>query len=267
MTARRGTHSRIAVILVICFALEGQFAASARRAHHPLFRGWIVSSFLAAVDDPSLSSSQEPVGAPKIMHNESTPLRVRALRVIDRQGGTYSRWIVLEDIERAKFRVGSHITFGNGPTKGMKARMDRDDAWDVLSSLRNASRFPENTLIHWPGGDSIDAAISQDEVRGQPLWERARALQGKKPILAPREHEPTGQRSKPAIIATEDGGPSEEELQQMIKEVWDFAGGKQLKWKPIGRTPAGRECEVLTFNGSEQVLVGPKSVEVATQSN
>jgi hypothetical protein len=233
--------------------------------HHPLFGGWLVSALLAAVDEPSLSSSKESVGAPKIMSHESTPLRVRALRVIDRQGGAYSRWIVLEDVDRAQFRVGSYIAFGDGPTKGMKGRMDRDDAWDVLNSLRNASRFPENALIHWPEGDSIDAAISHEQIKGQELQDWA--LHGKAPGWTPREHEPSDQISKPTIVTTQGGGPSEVELQQMIKEVWDFAGRKRLKWKPIGRTPAGRKCEVLTFNGSEEVLVGPTSVEVTTQSN
>ena len=63
--------------------------------------------------------------------------------------------------------------------------------------------------------------------------------------------------------------PSEEEshqLQQMIDEVWDLAAGMHLEWRAGRRTPAGHKCEVLTFDGSEKVLVHPTSVETPSQS-
>ena len=194
------------------------------------------------------------------MNNESTPLRMRAFRVIDRRDGNYSKWIVIEDVERAQFRTGSHVS-GSSPLRGMKAEIDRSDAWDVLNSLRNAARFPESDQIHRPLGASIDAAITQDEIRLQELLEWARHG------TVAKEPEPNGQRSKPIIVAAPDGHTSDDELQRMIEEVWDFAGGKRLKWKPIGRTPAGRRCEVLTFDGSEEVLIGTTSVEIPARSN
>jgi len=69
------------------------------------------------------------------------------------------------------------------------------------------------------------------------------------PVSVPSEPEPTGKGSKPVLIAMPGGSPSEEE------SVWEYAGGKRMDWKPIGSTPAGRKCEVLTFDGSEEVLV------------
>jgi hypothetical protein len=68
-------------------------------------------------------------------------------------------------------------------------------------------------------------------------------------------------------IAVPGGSFSEEDRErtkQMIKEVWEYAGGKRLEWKPIGNTPAGRKCEVLTFDGSEEVVVSPTSIEIPT---
>jgi hypothetical protein len=204
------------------------------------------------------------------------PFRMRAFRVIDSQGGKYYRCIVIEDVERAQFRVGS-CSFGGGRTEEMQAQMDliyeemqaeidRGDVWDVLHFLRNASRFPESARNE-PAADSIDAAVSQDKMR---LWEYIeRFFPEKIPISVPSEPEPTGKGSKPVVIPMPSGSASEEESEQsrqMKKEVWDFAGGKRWEWKPKGSTPAARKCEVLTFDGSEEVLVDADSIEIPTEN-
>jgi hypothetical protein len=230
----------------------------------------------AVTDEPDLLSSQESIGEYK-MNYESKPIRMKAFRVIDRQGGKYNRCIVIEDVELAQFRFGGG-SYQSAPTEEMQAQMDRwaeaiqaeldrNDAWNVLNSLRNDSRFPEHAQDD-PAADSIDAAVSQAEMslRERMEW----VAQGKIPISDPSEHEPTGKSSKPGIVAVPVlGSPSEEELQKtqrMIDEVWDFAGGKRLEWKPVGNTPAGRKVEVLTFDGSEEVLVGPTSIEIPPRS-
>lgn len=40
-----------------------------------------------------------------------------------------------------------------------------------------------------------------------------------------------------------------------------------MKWKSKGRTPAGHRCEVLTLDGSEEMLVGEKSVELPSKND
>jgi len=95
---------------------------------------------------------QEPVGAPNVLNQESMPLRMRAFRVIDFSGGEYYRWIVIEDVGRAQFRIIS-FSFGGGRTEEIQAQMDRiyeamqseidrGDVLNVLHFLRDASRFP-----------------------------------------------------------------------------------------------------------------------------
>lgn len=261
MIVRTGVDTRIAAMVAIGIGLMGQPATSVQRAHYTLLSGWTISSSLAAAIKQDLSLSHELVGAHKIMNHEPMLLRMRAFRVIDRRDGNYSKWIVIEAVERALFRTGSHIS-GSIPPRAMKAEIDKNDEWDVLNSLRNAARLPENAQIHWPVADSIDTAISQEEIRMQGWWEQARQLT---PSLVPNEPKSTDQSSR-SIVATPGGHASEEELQRMIKEVWDFAGGKRLKWRSARQTPAGRKCEVLTFDGSEIVLVGPTSVEIPSQS-
>jgi hypothetical protein len=246
-----GSHARIAAMAAVCFGLMGQLATSGPRAYY----------FLVVASEQDSSLSQESVGSRKIMNHKSTSLRMRAFRVIERQRGNYSRWIVLLDIELAQFRVANSISFGGGPTKGMKAIMDRDDAWAVLNSLRNVSRLAVDAGTRAAVADSIDAAISQEEISRQEFSDHA--LRSTTPSSAPREHEPSGKRSEPMAMAIPGGSQPEEELQQMIKEVWDFAGGKRLKWKPTRPTPTGRRCDVLTFDGAETVLVSPTSVEVS----
>jgi hypothetical protein len=206
------------------------------------------------------------------MNQESMPLRMRAFRIIDFQGGEYYRCIVIEDVERAQFRISS-FSFGGGRTEEMQAQIeqiyeamqteiDRGDVLDVLHFLRNASRFPESGGNE-PAADSIDAAVSQYKMRFREFMERF--FPEKIPISVPSGPEPTGKGSKPVLIPMPGGSPSKEESEQskqMKKEVWDYAGGKRMDWKPIGSTPAGRECEVLTFDGSEEVLVGATSLEI-----
>lgn len=247
-------------MLAVCLALNCQLATFVQ-AYQSLLLGWIGSSFLAIANEPDPSPTQASAGAHEIMNHESTPLRLRAFRVTGRKGGTYSKWIVLEDLQRTQFRVANYVAFGGAPTRGLKQEMDKDDAWNVLNCLRNATRIPEKDRSHWPTADSIDDAISQEEIRMQELWDQA--PHSTAPSSFAREHEPSGKKSKPLAMAIKGSGPSEEELQQLIKEVWDFAGGKRLKWRRMGRTPAGRKCEVLTFDGQVELLVGLTSVGVS----
>lgn len=203
------------------------------------------------------------------------PLRMRAFRVIDFQGGEYFRFIVIEDVERSQFRLG-RFSFAGGRTEemqaqmdqiyeAMKAEIDRDDALEVLESLKDARRFPESGWTDSPVADSIDAAVSQGEMRFRESMERF--FPGKIPVSVPSEPEPAGQSSAPVVMPMLRGSTSESEhSKQVIKEVWHFAGGKRLYWKPIRSTPAGRKCEVLTFDGSEEVLVGADSIEIPTEN-
>jgi len=197
---------------------------------------------------------------------------MRAFRVIDFHGGEYYRCIVIEDVERAQFRIGS-CSFGGGRTEEIQAQMDRTyeamqteidrgDVLDVLEFLRNASRFPESDGNE-PAADSIDAAVSQYKMRFRESMERF--FPEKIPISVPSEPELTGNGSTPVLIPMLGGSPSQEgseQEKQMKKDVWDYAGGKRMDWNPIGSTPAGRKCEVLTFDGSEEVLVGATSLEI-----
>jgi hypothetical protein len=126
--------------------------------------------------------------------------------------------------------------------------------------LRDVARFPE-ILTYQLAADSIDAAVSQAEIRSQELrdWD----LHEKVPSWAPKEHDQMDRGSMPMEVVARPGeGPSDEEIQRMVQEVRDFAGGKRLRWKRVGRTPAGRQCDVLTFSGWDEVLVSPTGIEL-----
>jgi hypothetical protein len=115
--------------------------------------------------------------------------------------------------------------------------------------------------------DSIDRAIAQSEIRRKKLWELVRQLKAGGSV--PEDIRPAGQSSEPPIMIVPSKPPSDEELdrerQRSEKELWDYGGGRQMKWKSKGRTPAGRRCEVLTLDGSEEMLVGEKSVELPSK--
>ena len=262
MIIRRRVDWWIATLLTACLGLECHLAASFPGRNHSLLGGWIVSSVHAAAEVRYVS--EDSIRESKMMNQTPKTIRMRAFRVSDNRHGNYSKWIVLEDLEIGQFALGPHSGFGGVPTRGMKATFDREDAWSVLNSLRNALRLRDDPAIQLQVvADSIDTAISQGETRKQEIFDWG--LRGKTPSWALKERGPGGKTIEQTITATEGKVPSEEEFQRLEKEVWDFAGGKRLKWKPIGRTAAGRKCEVLTFEGSEEVLVSPTSLEIPTQ--
>jgi len=127
--------------------------------------------------------------------------------------------------------------------------------------LQNDARFPE-VLTYQPAADSIDAAIDQGEDRIKELqdWN----LHGKVPNWIPNERPPIDPDSPRVILrpAEPGEGPSDEKIKQMEQQVWDFAGGLKMRWNRAGRTPAGRRRDVLTFSGSDEVLVAPTGLQL-----
>lgn len=225
-----------------------------------------IAGFVALVDPADLSLALESAGAQKIMDHESTALSIRAFRVISSRAGLYHKWLIIEDTTRAQFQCLGYSASAYRPTKDTKATIDRDDAWNVLNFLRDAARMAERTSFHPPRADSIDDAIAQQQTEWQELQNlKSQAMSS---TSAPQGDElaSTGKRAKPMIRVTRGAAPSEEELQRMIDEVWDFAAGVHLEWRAGTRTTVGHECEVLAFDGSEKVLVHLTSVEIPSQS-
>ena len=209
--------------------------------------------------------TQQLVRVQKTMGQESTPICMKAFRVVSHQGGLYHKWLVIEDTERAQFRFVGYSASWNRPTKAEKATIDKDDAWNALNSLRDAARVAERGSFYPVTADSIDGAIAQEQTEREHLHNRSSPEMPKTPTS--RRNEPAAKRkgTKPLVRVRPDPMSSEAELRQMIDEVWDFAGGMDLKWKAGGQTPAGHEYEVLTFDGSERVLVRSTSVGIPCQ--
>jgi len=192
---------------------------------------------------------------------------LRAFRVVSHQGGLDHKWLIVEDTVRAQFQSVGYSASGYRPTKDMKATIDRNDAWNVLNSLREAARIAETGSFHSLTADSIDDAIAQQQTEWQELKKHF-SSQAMTSTSVPRRDEPTGadKRAKPTIRVIRGPELSEEERQQMTDEVWGFAGGIHLEWMGGRRTPAGHKCEVLTFDGSEKVLVHLTSLEIPSRS-
>ena len=187
---------------------------------------------------------------------------MRAYRIIEIRRREYSVWMVIEDVERELFSVGS--TYGGSlgvpkhdPSNTRNALIALREEW-----RRNFSSVPPiNTLLPRAASDSIDRAIAQAEIRRKKLWELARQL---KTGSVPEEIRRARQPSDPPIMIIGEPASDQEfesKLQRFEKELRDYGGGRQMKWRPKGRTPAGRRCEILTLEGSEEMLVGEKSVE------
>lgn len=203
------------------------------------------------------------------MNSESKIIRMRAYRIIEIRDRKYSNWIVTEDIEREQFSVASSYGGSLGVPKH-----DRSDTRNALIALREELRrsfssVPMNTLLPRAASDSIDRAIAQAEIRSKKLRELAH--QSRAGGSVPEDIRAAVQPSEPSImiVPVPSKPPSQEEfdreLQRLDNELREYVGGRQMKWKSKGRTPAGRKCEVLTLDGSEEMLVGEKSVELPSK--
>ena len=195
------------------------------------------------------------------MSDTSLPVRVRAYAVIG-QENNYSK--VSGARGRRECTKFGTISFscGYGPSVN-GPDLDELDAWNVLNHLREIARefvrFPEDYWLPLPAG-SIDAAVSQFSAEFQKLQERFplpdhSALDIEEPDSETPEIRPV------AMMAPSDSA-HDEPFEGSMQRVRSFAAGKQLKWKQMGFTPSGRRCEVLTFDGSEEVLLSENSLEI-----
>jgi hypothetical protein len=202
---------------------------------------------------------------------------IRILRVFGTEDGQYSRWILIEDSQRARFQQMVYLACVERPRDDFKVQMDRDDIWNILNSLRSFALlgFDIAELVVEDGSpNSIDTAVSNSETAS---WELMKRVQRKINALgeaASRSHDPRGATAGNAapidqgtreIVVTPGRARPQQEIERMIKDTWDFAGGKPL-WRSIGRTAAGRPLEVLTIDGSEELLVGQTSISAPAKS-
>lgn len=278
MIVRIGGHWSIAAMLWAFLVLSSPTFVF-RPAYRPFLRDWKVVASVAIVNPADLSLSGESVRAQKTMDHEPTQLYLRAFRVVGRYDGIYHKWLIIEDTARAQFRFVGYSASGYQPTNDMKATIDRKDAWNVLNSFREAARLVETGSSPPQTADSIDDAIAQQQTE----WQERKKYFSSQAMTLPNERlevdtgrsrsvpnrdGPTGagKGAKPTISMIRGPELSEAERQQMTDEVWHFAGVVHLEWRVVPRTPAGYECEVLTFDGLEKVLVHPTFVEIPSKS-
>lgn len=266
MSARIGSPRSIVALLYVCFlVLSGPILLS-QPAYRAWLRGWVRYSCLGLLDPAGISLSHESADTQEIMNRESTELSIRAFRAVSRQRGLYHKWLIIEDTASSLFRCVGYSASPHPPTKDIKATIDRDDAWNVLNFLRDAARMAERASFPPLRADSIDDAIAQQQTEWQELQNLKSQPMSSKSAPKGEELARTGKTAKPMIRVTRGPAPSEEELQRMIDEVWEFAASLHLEWRAGRRTAAGHECEILTFDGLEKVLVHRTSVEIPRQS-
>ncbi|MGH9762383.1 MAG: hypothetical protein ACREDR_08080 [Blastocatellia bacterium] len=216
------------------------------------------------------------------MDHSST--RVRVFRVTDDRG-PYSITLVIEYVESEEFYVDSRVEVGSPfEIEFSRSANDRSNIFSVLSSLRNHAVYGElgaSTVE----GHSIDEAVTkaaEDMHKGREFMERWRREHriGEQEIETSKEKEPPPVASEPlspgdvsgrsattirsVAPSAEESRRMEEHLEQQAKEVWDYARGKRLEWKRVGRTPGGLEYEILTLDGVQDLYPGPTSIDTSS---
>jgi hypothetical protein len=196
------------------------------------------------------------------MNTDSIRQRVKAYRVTDHREGDFSKWIVIEDVERAQFRTGARKV--PSPIGAIKEEEDKKDAWNALNSISDSALY-----TNWLLSDSIDDAIAEGEAIRQDFLdaqqrEEKRRRMNEQPARSDRIN-PDDRRPRQATGPIPILSSRDEAAERLMQPMWDFAGNKRLEWKTAGCTPAGRHIEVLTFDGHEEVLVSETGVEIPRQ--
>lgn len=210
------------------------------------------------------------------MNHQRKSILLRVYRIIEIRDEVQSQWSVLEDVERTRFRCHGSVSGSNS----IKATYDSIDNWNALNLLRSLTESSEDYEQFWPSGDSIDAAITKSELKMQEIWSRAEQMeaQTENPSqelanLPVEDNTPDSegeqQSSEEKVygvirVAEPDECPSYEERKREEEEIWAYAGGLKLRWKLVEPTPSGRQCEVLTFSGSAEIIAGRSSVYLPT---
>ena len=269
MISRRRHQSILALVVLICFGQQCRLALVAAQQCDLLAGDEIVGCQEGAAGS-CRTGPQEAGAGTKTMNQEPIQRLVRVYRVLSRRGRTYVECVVVEDIEKGQFEAGNSMS-GGAAMRTKDAAMDRSDAFSVLNdlhndalrekALRNDPRLQESWIPRI-AADSIDDAVSQAEIRMKELMDWSR--HGKVPSWAQEAKKRTNQGDRALMIrpALPGEGPSEEEIARMHRKVLDFGGGAKLRWKRLGRTPNGRRYDVLTFSGSDEVLVSPTGIAV-----
>src|SRR5215510_1424107 len=193
------------------------------------------------------------------MNHNTAPVRVfRVAFVSDcpsarlvNVGPIHSVILVIENVERGEFKCAGSLQLG--------ASGD-NDTFNALNNLRNRGFYGEAAEGPETPAGTIDGAVDQAEARTREELEYMYRWSREHPIGESQEKEPMAAPSKPT---SDVGEPSPEEMLQMqeqterqIREARDYAHGRRLEWKRVGRTPAGREYDVLTVDGVELLCPG-----------
>jgi hypothetical protein len=202
-----------------------------------------------------------------------TPTPVRVFRVTDNRAPC-SVTFVFEYTALGEFKEAGVFQYGDRSTvEAARSANDRDGIFNVLNTLRNRAlhgKPHESKRVAL----SIDEAVSQGEARLRELTGRMERWRAEADLTTSRKAEPSAppacgadREISGSLIAREhDHSPNErvdQEIDKLIEEVWKYARGVDLRWKRVGRTPDGRDYDVLTVDGAEQLYPGPTSIETS----
>ena len=177
-------------------------------------------------------------------------------RITEHSGELISQSIVFESIQRQKFLETSCFRYDS--SFGEDAQLDR------INSLLDAKRAVHMLKVdmaldsrsgRWDGegSESIDDAI--DKARRVLSDLRARLVQENLAQSHTRSgySRRTGRRAYLTVKEEpSQEGPFEERIEMLSKELRKNTGAKEVEWKSLGYTAAGRECQVLVIDGNQQ---------------
>jgi hypothetical protein len=143
------------------------------------------------------------------------------------------------------------------------------DSFDALDLLRNHAHE-----LQLPGFlEEISDSLKFPNTIDEAVWEGEEFMQASIPEEFRRHLEEmpppsTLDQDAPYAVAVRGQVPAEadkmkEWLDDWTKQVWEYARGRRLVWKPLGETPAGRECDVLTVDDAEELYPGLSALEIS----
>jgi len=267
-TSGRATQVWCVVLLASQLFAPGLTLGSARCYH---FFG---AEPVVLADPTAPLNAQEPKGV--LTLNQSTAA-VRLFKVTGAR--VVNSTLVIEYVERGEFKDwggcgidGTFLAEVLGTATADKCTFTALYALGFHGLGKTADLPPVARSID----EAVDKMSDQSEALMRERTEFFERWRREHPIKESGERELPGVHTEPQSVGKGSGpvgqwvevSPQEqrrieEQAKQEIREVWSYGRGKRIEWKPVSRTPAGRDCEVLIVDGEELLYPGPASIETS----
>jgi hypothetical protein len=199
----------------------------------------------------------------KILVLRGAKLNIKVYRTIEWQGGISLRFIVFEDTQRHLFiEAGFGTDVADSSIDAFY--YDLEDALDAVQKLNDVTFIANRKMWSEKGAGSIDEAISKADEIWETMRREVNSLQeSENGIFAPSDLNTQSNRPDDKTLqawAFINDTPieslsTEEEIKRISRQLLKKAKTKNIYWKLLDSTEAGRQCYRLRIDDKDEFQV------------